>query len=47
MFGAADAVIASLLSDPTDQVVRVQAQLWQQDLAVLMTDSDAGDTGST
>ena len=47
MLGAADAVIASLLSDPTDQVVRAQAQLWQQDLAVLITDSDAGDTGST
>jgi hypothetical protein len=26
MLGAADAVIASLLSDPTDQVVRAQAQ---------------------
>jgi hypothetical protein len=32
LLGEADAVIANLLQDPTDQVARVQAQLWQREL---------------
>jgi hypothetical protein len=32
MLGKADAVIANLLRDPTDQVARVQAQHWQREL---------------
>jgi hypothetical protein len=32
LLGAADAIIANLLQDPTDQVARVQAQLWQREL---------------
>ena len=32
LLGKADAVIANLLQDPTDQVARVQAQQWQREL---------------
>ncbi len=38
LLGQADAVIVSLLSDSTDQVARVQAQLWQRDLEALMAE---------
>lgn len=37
----ADAVIASLLSDPSDLVARVQAQLWQREHDALMTTDTA------
>jgi hypothetical protein len=32
LLGKAEAVIANLLRDPTDQVARVQAQQWQREL---------------
>jgi hypothetical protein len=32
LLGKADAVIANLLRDPTDQVARVQPQQWQREL---------------
>ena len=32
LLGEADAVIANLFQDPTDQVARVQAQQWQREL---------------
>jgi hypothetical protein len=39
LLGEADAVIANLLYDPTDQVARVQAQQWQGELEDLDTPS--------
>ena len=38
LLGEAEAVIDSLLKDPSDQVARVQAQLWLQELEVLVTE---------
>ena len=32
LLGKAEAMIANLLHDPTDQIARVQAQQWQREL---------------